>query len=240
MLLAVLVIGRRAFLERLAQRFGAQRLALIGQREGLLGKVQHVAPIAIGHVDKGFAGAGLEREFAALKVFGPYQQFFQRVWPKPFQRQDRASRQKRPIDLEARVFSRRANEGHHARLYERQKTVLLGAVEPVDLIHKQQRALARIAPVLGPVEGGAKIFDPREDSADRFKLEIGFLGQQAGNRRLADTGRAPEDDRAKPARLQHPPERAIRAEQMVLPHHLRQLCGAQAVGQRPRRVVFHA
>ena len=71
-------------------------------------------------------------------------------------------------------------------------------------------------------------------------MELGLVGQQAGNGRLADTGRAPEDQRAERARRAQARERAFRAEQMILPDHFGQFLRPQPVGQRLRRTCLKA
>ena len=71
------------------------------------------------------------------------------------------------------------------------------------------------------------------------KVRLGGVGEQPGDGGLADAGRAPEDDRAEAALGQHPPERAVGAEQVVLADDLveaaRAAAGRRAGAGRRRR-----
>ena len=77
---------------------------------------------------------------------------------------------------------------------------------------------------------------PEKIARDLLELQIGLVRQQPRHRGLAGAGRAPEDQRAERAGGQHPGERAVGAEQMILADHLGERLRAQPVGQRPRRV----
>jgi hypothetical protein len=66
------------------------------------------------------------------------------------QDQHLAARQERGVDFEARVLGRRTNQRDGAILDIRQESVLLGAIEAVDLVHEQQGLLARAG-------GGARL-----------------------------------------------------------------------------------
>ena len=115
------------------------------------------------------------------------------------------------------------------------KRILLRAVEAVDLVDEQQRALAGLAARAGRVEHLLQVGDAGEDRRDLLEFELGLVGEQARHRGLAGAGRPPEDQRAERARLQHAGQRAVGAEQMILADDLRELGRPQLVGQRPRR-----
>ena len=76
-----------------------------------------------------------------------------------------------------------------------QERVLLRFVETADFIDEQQRAAAHAAAVQSAFEYLAEIRNAGEDGRNRLELQIGVLGQQAGKRRFAAAGRAPEDER---------------------------------------------
>ncbi len=77
---------------------------------------------------------------------------------EPAQHEHLGARQQRADQLEGRVLGRRADEDHRAVLDIGQKRILLGAVEAVDLVDEEQRALAHLAALLAP---------PRTPCADR-------------------------------------------------------------------------
>ena len=76
-----------------------------------------------------------------------------------------------------------------------------------------------------------EVGDAGEDRGNLLEMQVGRLRQQPRHRGLAGAGRAPEDQRAERARLQHARERAVGAEQMVLPDHLGQAWSG-AAGRR--------
>ena len=120
------------------------------------------------------------------------------------------------------------------------KLILLRAVEAMDLVDEQQRALPALAPRARRLEHFLEIGDAGEDRRDLLEMQIGFLRQQPRHRGLAGAGRAPEHQRAERARRQHARERAVGAEQMILPHHLVELLRPQLVGERTRRILVEA
>src|SRR6187399_3320958 len=71
-------------------------------------------------------------------------------------------------------------------------------------------------------------------------MQFSGVRQEPRHRGLAGAGRAPEDQRAQRARRQHPRQRAVGPEDVVLSHHVGQGFGTQPVRQRPWRVLLHA
>lgn len=165
----------------------------------------------------------------------PLQELPEGLALQPLQREDCAAREQRAIDLEAGVLGGCANERDRAGFDKGQEAVLLGAVEAVYLVDEEQGSLPRSPSGLGGVESRAQIPDAGEDSTDRLEGKIGLLCKEPGNCRLSNTRRPPENKGCEPASLEHPFERAFGAEQMVLPHHLRQTGRAQPVGEGTRR-----
>src|SRR5690606_23163349 len=123
---------------------------------------------------------------------------------------------------------------------ERQEAVLLGAVEAMDLVDEEQRALAACAFALGLLEGGAQILHAGEDGGELFEVEIGALCEEARDGGLAGAGRAPEDQAGEAALRQHAADGAFGAEEMILADDVFERFRAQAIGQRTRRVVVKA
>jgi hypothetical protein len=70
--------------------------------------------------------------------------------------------------------------------------------------------------------------------------EIGLVRQQARHRGLAGTGRPPQDHALQPSAPEHARQRALGADEMILPDDLGKLARPQPVGQRPRRFLLHA
>ncbi len=88
------------------------------------------------------ARLGIERQFLAERLFGALQQRLERGVVEPMQHEDLAARQQRAVQLEGRVFRGRADQHHGAVLDIGQEAVLLRAVEAMDLVDEEQRALA--------------------------------------------------------------------------------------------------
>ena len=194
MSLARLVIGRRPLLQGGCQSLDRQRRPLAREGVGLFDQIQQVAPVPIGHVDQGRARGRLHGQGPAFHGLCPLDQDAKPVLIQSLQHHHLTSRQQRPIDLETGILCRGTDERDDAAFDEGQESVLLCFVEPVDFVDEQQGALAHRAAGLGPVEHGPQILHARENGADGLEFEVCLAGQQPGNRRLADTGRPPEND----------------------------------------------
>ncbi len=96
----------------------------------------------------------------AERILGPPQQGLKIVVAEPAQHQDLGPRQQCPDQLEGRVLGGGPDQDHGAVLDHRQKRVLLGAVEAVDFVDKEQGAMADLAPLPGRLEHFAQIGDP--------------------------------------------------------------------------------
>src|SRR5579883_853827 len=151
-----------------------------------------------------------------------------------------SERQERVVELDRWVLGGRADEDDGAVLHHGEEGILLGAVEAVHLVDEQKRALAGLAPRAGGVEHLLEVGDAGKDRGNLLELQVGGVSQQPRHGGLAGAGRAPEDERAERARLQHASERAVLAEQMVLADHVREPLRPQTVGERPRRVALEA
>ena len=64
-------------------------------------------------------------------------------------------------------------------LDHRQEAVLLGAVEAMDLVDEQQRALAGTTAARGVLEDPLEVGDAREDGGNLREEEIGLFGDEA-------------------------------------------------------------
>ena len=143
-----------------------------------------------------------------------------------------AARQERPVDLEGRVFGGGADEDDAAPLYKGQKGVLLGLVEAVDLVYKQDGLGAEQAAALGALHDGADLFDARGDGGKVDKFRLGAPGNDAGEGGLAHARRAPEDHRADLVALDQPPQHLAFAQKVRLTRKFVQRARAHARGER--------
>ena len=211
----------------------------LGRKAGdLLDEVEQKAAVAIGHRAQRGARIRGQRQLAAECRLGAAEQRFEIVVAEPAQHQHLGARQQRADQLEGRVLGRGPDEDNGAVLDDRQEGVLLGAVEAVDLVDKEQGAAADLAALARRLEHLAQVGDAGKHSRQRLEFEIGAVRQQACDRGLAAAGRPPQDHRGELPARDHSSDRAIRAEQMILPHDLAEALRPQAVGERPRRLVF--
>ena len=125
-------------------------------------------------------------------------------------------RQQRRVHFERGVFRRRANQGHQARLHERQQRVLLRLVEAVDLVDEQDGVFAARQVVLGLLDRGADILHPRQHGRQGDEFAAKGVGRQARERGLAHAGRAPQDHRVRLAGLEHQLQGLAFAQQVAL------------------------
>ncbi len=159
MLLAVLVVGRATLLQNLAQFGDGERLFRTDIEQGF-GQGQQIAAVAVGHADQGPTRLRLQRQDAALSLLGLGQQGFLRRRVQVLEHIDLAAGQQGAVELEGRVLGGRPHQGHGPLLHERQETILLGAVETVDLVDEQQGRPAAGPAGSGGVERLAQISDP--------------------------------------------------------------------------------
>ena len=184
------------------------------------------------------AGLVVERQRAALDRLGPLQQMGERRLVERLEHQHAGAREQRRVQLEGRVLGGRADQRDGAVLHHRQEGILLGPVEAVDLVDEEQRALPRLAPAARLLEHLLEVGDAGEDGRDLLEAEVGLARQQPRNRGLAGARRPPEDERAERAGVEHPGERAVRPQQVVLADDVGERLRPQPVGQRPRRRLF--
>ena len=112
-----------------------------------------------------------------------------------FQPPDAHPRQERRVDLEVRVLGRGADQGDRAVLDVGEEGVLLGLVEPMDLVEEEHgsRAVQGDA-VLRLGDQRADVGDTGHDRGDRREMRADLAGQQSSEARLAGSGRTPQQE----------------------------------------------
>ena len=151
------------------------------------------------------------------------------------QGEDAAAREQRSDHLERRVLGRGAHQGERPRLDVGEERVLLSAVEAVDLVEEEDRALAGTPRALGVGRDLADLLEARGDRRERHEAgpAAGAGGrEQAGEAGLARTGRAPEEQGGQRARLDQHAKGSARRHQVPLAEYLVERARPHAVGER--------
>ena len=121
---------------------------------------------------------------------------------------DLAAGEQGRVDLEVRVLGRRPDQRQQPVLDRGQQRVLLRLVEAVDLVEEEDRPLPVAAePVARPLHDAAHVVDPGRDGRELLEGGAGLDGDDAGERRLPDSGRPVEDERAQAVLLDRAAER---------------------------------
>jgi hypothetical protein len=236
-----LVVERHALLHRAGQSLRVERsTTLRHRREHLFQHVEEIAAIAIRHADHGVPRGCVRRQRPPLEDFRSPDQRLHRLGVEPVQHQNLRAGEKRPIQLEARIFRRGADENDRSVLHIGKKGILLGLVEAVDLVHEQERAAPLLPPDPRLLEHFLEVGHTGENGGDLLEGQSRLARKQPGDRRLARAGRPPQDDGRYAARGQHPRDHAVGAHEVVLSHDVGQLLRAQPVRQRAGCVLAHA
>ena len=126
------------------------------------------------------ARLAIQRQRAALRRLGPGYQLLHGRVVEPVEYEHLAAREERAIELEGRILRGRADQDDRAVLDIGQESILLRAIEAVNLVDEQQRPLARQATTLGGLEDLAQIRHAGEHCRQRLKMQVRAVGQQAG------------------------------------------------------------
>src|SRR6266851_4784275 len=238
-LLALLVVEQYPPLQRLRrQRLGDGVVtALLRQLRRHLQRIQSVASVAAGvRGERGqclIVGLNSRRAQATLGIAkrSPQQRNYlllcqadQRIHP--------ASRQQRGIDLERRVLRRRSDQPDRPALDIRQKRILLGLVEAVNLVDEQDGARPEPSRLLCLHHHLLDLFDPGEHSRKLDEARLSLLRNDLRERRLPGPRRTPEDHRDRVIALNGQPQRLARRQQMLLPDVLLQRARSHPLRQR--------
>ena len=215
-------------------KLSRQMAVLTGTRRriGLRQQIQQAAGIAIGVRHPQRQCDGVIAQVGQGGVQGTDGQGGQLFGSEAVQYIHLCSRQQGRVDLKRGVLGGRANKRHHARFHIGQQRVLLGFIKPVNLVHKQQGALAAQAILRGLGDGFPNLLDPRKYRRQGHTLTAKRLRHQPCQRGFADPRWPPQNHGMRRAGLKSQAQRLTRAQQMRLPNDLIQSGGAQGFGQR--------
>ena len=228
----LLVVNRRPSLHHLQQRRLVEDFVGLGCKEHLLDQPQQRPPVAIGELEQPGPRLVVDRQFAPQRRLGPLCHLLELVRAERIEPQHLRSRQQRRIELETRILGGRADQHHCSVLHHRQKAVLLGAVEAVDFVDEQQRLVPAHPLEAGFLEHLLEVGHPRKHRRNLLEPIADFIREKPRDGGLARPRRSPQDQRAEPARGDHPPQRAVGTEQVPLADHFVEGLGTQPVGER--------
>jgi hypothetical protein len=148
-----------------------------------------------------------------------------------------AAREQRGINLEGRILGCGPDQPDIPFLDMRQERILLRLIEAMNLVDEHDRPGPILPCPLRVSHDLLDLFDPGEHRREFNKLRLGHIGDDFGERSLARTWRAPEDDGASVIALDRNPQRLPRPDQMFLPYIRVQGARTHAIGERPRSIV---
>ena len=222
-----------------AERPGSARQAaarVLGG-EDLLDHAQQVAAITVSHGQQDGTSLLGQGEATARQGLGARQQFAQGGLVQAAQNHDLAARQESTVQLETRILRGRPDQDNRPVLDVGQEGVLLGSIEPMDLIDEQQRPLPDLAAVGRGGEDLTQVGHPGEGRGDLLEEQARAIGQKTGDRRLAAARRPPQDDGGQATGSHHASQWRVGGEQLVLADYVVECPRAQPVGQRAPRIM---
>ena len=123
--------------------------------------------------------------------FDPLEQRFQRLVVETAQHQNLRPRQQRTVQFERRILRRGADQDHRSVFHHRKKTVLLAAVEAVDFVDEEQRALPDPPALARGFEGFLQIGDAGKHRRQLFEMKFKGVRKKPRDRGFAGAGRTP-------------------------------------------------
>ncbi|EXI76543.1 MAG: hypothetical protein AW07_00491 [Candidatus Accumulibacter sp. SK-11] len=239
--IAALVEAPQALRHRLLDESAVDggRLRRRGCGGNLLDQVEQAPRVAIGKADQPRTRIIADARFGQRVPTGPFEEFAHLVRRQRLQHVDRRPREQRRVEFERRILGRRTDERQQPTLDVRQEGILLRLVETMHFIDEEDRPPA----TAGTADFGAsdRLTDVPDAGKNRRESdEVGSEGvrHQARERRLADSGRSPEDHAVRLSGLEGDGQRLSRPEQVRLADHFGQLPRPQSFGQRYVRMVF--
>ena len=208
-----------------------------GGADGNLERGQGGAGIAAGHGDQ--RGFGLVIKAAvevAQPVFGigegAVDEFSYLILGQGVESIDAGAGKEGRDDLKGGILRGCADEGNGAVLNVGENDVLLGLVEPVNFIDEEDGALACETPAAARLpKDAAEVGNTGFNGADRLKVGLGHVGDDAGKGCFAGAGRAPQNDGRELVCLNGASEDVAFANDVLLPNEFIEGCGPHAGGK---------
>ena len=225
MLLALFVIQQRLAGGALLQRLlGDSNLftvvALAVEHHHLQGR-EGGAGVAVGKAGDGPEHLGGDVDADISKAAGIVQrageQLGQVLLGQALQHKHLAAGEQRAVYLKGGVLSGGADEDDAALLHKGEEGVLLGLVEAVNLVDKDDGALAVAAVVLRLLHHRANLLDAAGDGREVDEFGPGVVGDHPGKAGFAHPRRPPEDHRGDAVALNQAAQHLAGAQQVLLP-----------------------
>src|SRR5699024_8184075 len=128
-----------------------------------------------------------------------------------------AAGEQRAVYLKGGILGGGADEDDAALLHKGEEGVLLGLVEAVNLVDKDDGALAVAAVVLRLLHHRADLLDAAGDGREADARGPGVAGDHPGKAGFAHPRRPPEDHRGDAVALNKAAQRLAGAQQVLLP-----------------------
>ena len=231
MAFAILVIHRHPAMQQRCQTGGIKRF---GEVDGIerFDLVEQEAAIAIRRSDECGTGIGGDWQrpvFAGLRAI---EQLAERCFVQPPDDEHLGAAENGSVQLETGVFGGGAHQCYRAVLDDAKEAILLGAIEAVDFIDKQQRFLPRTCRIAGFGEQLFQFGNARKHRRNADEAQAHSLGEQPCNAGLAGAGRPPKDKARQASRRDHAANGAIGAGQVRLADDIGERLWSQSFGER--------
>ena len=186
-----------------------------------------VAAGLVGDGGKDAVGGVVEVE----RGHAPAQFFDEFVFAQRLQVEDAQAGEQGVVEMEGGVFGGGADEDEGAVFDVGQEGVLLGFVEAVDFVDKEDGFATQAAFLLGLKDGFAHFFDAGEDGGEADEARVEGVGEEQGKGGFAAAGRAPEQHGEGLLLGDGDGERHAGAEDVFLSDVVGKGFGAQAFGK---------
>ncbi len=231
----VLIVNRGALLDNFQQCVRAQHFIGLAEVKDAFHQVNEVASVSVCQFYQGGARFRRERQFSLKKGFRPFNDAFQSRGVQGVHDKDFAAGEEGAVQFKGGVFRSGPHQRNGSVFHIWQKTVLLGAVEPMYFIHEQEGPMA-VFPAPGRfVKGFSQIRHAGEDGGELRNAwtcaspecaPAWFFPQPGGPHRIKLVI-LPESAMSR--------ERSSFPQQMILAHDVFQCGRPQAVRQRAVR-----